>query len=48
VTQTSRQLTDLAETCLVGAYDIACSALLQQLGLTTPPGWHGQIRRRGT
>lgn len=38
VTQTSRQLTDLAETCLVGAYDIACSALLQQLGLTTPPG----------
>jgi glutamate-ammonia-ligase adenylyltransferase len=38
VTQVSRQLTGLAEACLVGAYDTARTALLQQLGWTTIPG----------
>jgi glutamate-ammonia-ligase adenylyltransferase len=36
--EVSRQLTDLAETCLLGAYDTARTALLQQLGLTAMPG----------
>ncbi|MBI3796872.1 MAG: bifunctional [glutamate--ammonia ligase]-adenylyl-L-tyrosine phosphorylase/[glutamate--ammonia-ligase] adenylyltransferase [Deltaproteobacteria bacterium] len=38
VTEVSRQLTSLAEVCLVGAYDTARAALLQQLGLTVMPG----------
>jgi glutamate-ammonia-ligase adenylyltransferase len=38
VTEVSRQLTDLAETCLAGAYLIARGALLRQLGLTAAPG----------
>jgi glutamate-ammonia-ligase adenylyltransferase len=37
-TEVSRQLTSLAEVCLVGAYDTARAALLQQLGLTVMPG----------
>ena len=37
-TEVSRQLTDLAETCLAGAYHIACAALLRQLNLAAAPG----------
>lgn len=37
-TETSTQLTALAEACLAGASDTARAALLQQLGLTAPPG----------
>jgi glutamate-ammonia-ligase adenylyltransferase len=37
-TEVSRQLTDLAETCLAAAYHIARAALLQQLNLAAPPG----------
>ncbi|MCS6925830.1 MAG: bifunctional [glutamate--ammonia ligase]-adenylyl-L-tyrosine phosphorylase/[glutamate--ammonia-ligase] adenylyltransferase, partial [Candidatus Binatia bacterium] len=38
VTEVSRQLTELAEACLAGAYTIARSALLRQLGLAEAPG----------
>jgi glutamate-ammonia-ligase adenylyltransferase len=37
-TEVSRQLTDLAETCLAAAYHIARAALLRQLNLAAPPG----------
>jgi glutamate-ammonia-ligase adenylyltransferase len=38
VTEVSRQLTELAEACLAGAYLIARGALLRQLGLSAAPG----------
>ncbi|NOT54010.1 MAG: bifunctional [glutamate--ammonia ligase]-adenylyl-L-tyrosine phosphorylase/[glutamate--ammonia-ligase] adenylyltransferase, partial [Deltaproteobacteria bacterium] len=38
VTEASAQLSMLAETCLVGAYDVARTALLKQLDLTALPG----------
>jgi glutamate-ammonia-ligase adenylyltransferase len=37
-TEVSAQLSDLAETCLSGAYEIAQAAHLRQLGLTALPG----------
>ena len=37
-TQASRQLSDLAQTCLGGAYETARAALFEQLGLSALPG----------
>ena len=38
VFEVTEQLTDLAEVCLSGAYEVAHTALLEQLGCAQPPG----------
>jgi glutamate-ammonia-ligase adenylyltransferase len=38
VTEVAEQLTNLAEVCLTGAYDVARTALMEHLGLSRVPG----------
>ncbi len=38
VTEVTEQLTNLAEVCLTGAYEVARTALMEQLGLSHMPG----------
>jgi glutamate-ammonia-ligase adenylyltransferase len=38
LTEVTEQLTNLADVCVAGAYDVARTALMEQLGYTQPPG----------